>query len=80
MFHNGEINLTPEYVGLNQHLPASTDPSTTSQVTHAQVTENLKTETRINKRFKSYDNQIFVLHVNEPDFSVKKSQETSTAL
>ena len=22
----------------------------------------------------------FVLHVNEPDFSVKKSQETSTAL
>ena len=78
VFHNGEINLTPEYVGLNQHLPASTDPSTTSQVTHAQVTENLKTETRINKRFKSYDNQIlkfdkFVLHVNETDFSVKKS-------
>ena len=78
MFHNGEINLTPEYVGLNQHLPASTDPSTTSQVTHAQVTENLKTETRINKQFKSYDNQIlkfdkFVLHVHEPDFFLKKS-------
>ena len=58
VFHNGEINLTPEYVGLNQHLPASTDPSTASQVTHAQVTENLKTETRINKRLKWYDNQI----------------------